>query len=85
MDGVGIIGTIIIGMLAGWIAERFTASDHGLLTNLVLGVLGAVVFGWIAGHLGVQTVGWVANLVGGVIGAVVLILGYRAIRGNRVR
>lgn len=82
MSGVGIIGTIIIGMLAGWIAERFTRSDHGLLTNLVLGVLGAMLFGWIAGHLGLAIDGWVANLVGGVIGAILLILGYRAIRGS---
>ena len=42
MAGVGIIGTIIIGLLAGWLAERFTRSDHGLLTNLILGVVGAV-------------------------------------------
>lgn len=82
MAGVGLIGTIIIGILAGWIAERFTNSNHGLLTNLVLGVLGAVVFGWIGGRLGLQVHGWVGNLIGGVIGAVVLILGYRALRGD---
>lgn len=45
MAGVGIIGTIIIGLLAGWLAERFTRSDHGLLTNLILGVVGALAFG----------------------------------------
>ena len=82
MEGVGIIGTIIIGLLAGWLAERFTKSDHGLLRNLILGVLGAVLFGWVAGRLGLAVEGWIANLIGGVIGAVVLILGYRAIRGE---
>jgi len=25
---------IVIGVLAGWIAEKITESDHGLLTNL---------------------------------------------------
>lgn len=82
MQGVGLIGTIVIGMLAGWLAERFTRSDHGLLTNLVLGVVGAVVFGYVAGKFGIATHGLVANLVGGVVGAVVLILGWRAIRGE---
>jgi uncharacterized membrane protein YeaQ/YmgE (transglycosylase-associated protein family) len=77
MAGVGIIGTIIIGLLAGWLAERFTKSDHGLLTNLVLGVLGAVVFGWVVRQLGFFPVGWIANLIGGTIGAIVLIVGYR--------
>mgnify|MGYP000860863664 FL=1 len=80
MAGVGIIGTIIIGLLAGWLAERFTRSDHGLLTNLVLGVVGALVFGWVAGQLGFFPRGWIANLIGGTIGAVVLISLYRQFR-----
>lgn len=82
MEGVGIIGTIIIGLLAGWIAERFTKADHGLLTNLLLGVLGAMLFGWLAGQLGLAVQGWIANLIGGAIGATVLILAWRAIRGS---
>lgn len=80
MAGVGIIGTIIIGLLAGWLAERFTRSDHGLLTNLILGVVGAVAFGWVAGQLGFFPRGWIANLVGGTIGAVVIISLYRQFR-----
>ena len=80
MDGLGILGTIVIGILAGWIAERFTSSSHGLLTNLVLGVLGAILFGWVAGQLGLQVVGWVANLIGGAVGAIVLIVAYRALK-----
>lgn len=80
MAGVGIIGTIIIGLLAGWLAERFTRSDHGLLTNLILGVVGALVFGWVAGQLGFFPRGWIANLIGGTIGAVVLITLYRQFR-----
>ncbi|CAI9401539.1 hypothetical protein ANOBCDAF_00719 [Pleomorphomonas sp. T1.2MG-36] len=80
MAGVGIIGTIIIGLLAGWLAERFTRSDHGLLTNLILGVIGAVAFGWVAGQLGFFPHGWIANLIGGTIGAVVIISLYRQFR-----
>jgi uncharacterized membrane protein YeaQ/YmgE (transglycosylase-associated protein family) len=80
MAGVGIIGTIIIGLLAGWLAERFTRSDHGLLTNLILGVVGAVAFGWVAGQLGFFPRGWIANLIGGTIGAVVIISLYRQFR-----
>ena len=33
MDGVGIIGAIIIGIIAGWIAEQVTGREHGLLTG----------------------------------------------------
>ena len=37
MPGVGFFGMLIIGILAGWIAEKVTSSDHGLLTNLLVG------------------------------------------------
>ncbi len=80
MAGVGFVGTIIIGLLAGWIASKFTKSETGLIGNLVLGVIGAVVFGWLAGAFQIAVVGWVANLVGGVIGAVLLIALWRAVR-----
>ncbi len=38
--GVGLFAMIVIGLLAGWIAERITESRHGLITNLVVGVIG---------------------------------------------
>ena len=72
-----VLPTLALATLAGWLAERFTKSDHGLLTNLVLGVLGAVVFGWVVRQLGFFPYGWVANLIGGTVGAIVLIVGYR--------
>ncbi|WP_370673670.1 GlsB/YeaQ/YmgE family stress response membrane protein [Pleomorphomonas sp. PLEO] len=83
MAGVGILGTIIIGLLAGWLAERFTRSNHGLLTNLLLGVVGALAFAWVVRHFGIVPNGpngWLPNLVGGTIGAVVLIWLYRQFR-----
>ena len=38
--GVGWIAGIIIGGIAGWLAEQFMKSDMGLLMNIVLGVVG---------------------------------------------
>ena len=83
MEGVGWIMTVIIGGLAGWIAEKIMKTDHGLLTNIILGILGAVVlnllleliFGW-------EAVGWIANLIIAIIGACLLIWGYRAVRSR---
>ena len=43
MPGVGFFGMLIIGILAGFIAEKVTASDHGLLTNLLVGIAGSFV------------------------------------------
>ena len=43
MPGVGFFGMLIIGILAGYIAEKVTASDQGLLTNLLVGIAGSFV------------------------------------------
>ena len=47
--GMGIIGWIVIGIVAGWLAEQVMGRNHGLLTNLIVGVIGALVGGFIAG------------------------------------
>jgi uncharacterized membrane protein YeaQ/YmgE (transglycosylase-associated protein family) len=80
MDGVGFLGTILIGLVAGWLAARVTDARSGMIGYLILGVVGAVVFGWLAASFNVVVNGKVANLVGGTIGAVLLITLYRAIR-----
>ncbi len=49
--GLGIIGWIVIGIIAGWLAEQVMGRNHGLLTNLIVGVVGALLGGFIAGSL----------------------------------
>jgi uncharacterized membrane protein YeaQ/YmgE (transglycosylase-associated protein family) len=84
MEGVGWIGTIIIGALAGWIAEKMMKADHGLLTNIVLGILGALVLNFIlVAIFGATWGGWIGQLVVAAIGASILIAAYRAIAGRR--
>ena len=85
--GVGIFGTLLIGGLAGWIAEKLTKGNHGLLTNIVIGVLGSFVGGWLANLIGLRIAeifqGWFwGNLLVSVVGAVVLITGYRMLKGQ---
>ncbi|HEX9905685.1 MAG TPA: GlsB/YeaQ/YmgE family stress response membrane protein [Propylenella sp.] len=83
MQGFGWIMIIIIGGLAGWIAEKVMKAEHGLLTNIVLGVLGAVILNAILVAIFGETLGgFVGQLVVAVIGACILIFGYRAIRGR---
>jgi uncharacterized membrane protein YeaQ/YmgE (transglycosylase-associated protein family) len=40
LNGVGILAAIIVGGLAGWLAEKFMSSQMGLLANIVLGISG---------------------------------------------
>lgn len=80
--GVGFFSMLIIGLLAGWIAERVTDSNHGLLTNLVVGIIGAFIGGWLAGLLNVPVFGFFRTLVAAIVGAIILLWGWRAIRSR---
>lgn len=85
--GVGIIGTIIIGGLAGWIAEKIMRADHGLLMNIVVGIIGAFIGSFLANALGLRLgeifQGWFwGNLIVAVIGACILIALYRMVRSR---
>jgi uncharacterized membrane protein YeaQ/YmgE (transglycosylase-associated protein family) len=84
MPGVGFIGMLIIGIIAGYIAEKATASDHGLLTNLLVGIAGSFVGGNLATVLNVEFYGWLGNLLVASIGAILILWIWRAIRGPSV-
>jgi uncharacterized membrane protein YeaQ/YmgE (transglycosylase-associated protein family) len=66
MEGFGWIMTIILGAIAGWIAEKVMKFDTGLIMNIVLGVVGALL----------------GQLIVAVAGACILILAYRAFQGR---
>ena len=73
MPGVGFFGMLIIGILAGWIAEKVTAIDHGLLTNLLVGIAGSFVGGFLAGLLGIGAYGLLGEIVIATLGAILCI------------
>ncbi|MEM6710939.1 MAG: GlsB/YeaQ/YmgE family stress response membrane protein [Pseudomonadota bacterium] len=70
MPGVGWIGFIVIGILAGWIAEKVMNSRHGLLTNLIVGVIGSFLGGFLANLVGIAFYGFLGSLVIATIGAI---------------
>jgi uncharacterized membrane protein YeaQ/YmgE (transglycosylase-associated protein family) len=85
MNGVGIIGAIIIGILAGWIAEKVMGRNHGLLTNLIVGVVGAFLGGFIASSIGWDTGGgWIPSLIVSTLGAILLLFIVGLFRRRRV-
>lgn len=73
MPGVGFFGMLVIGFLAGWIAERSTNRDHGLLTNILVGIAGSFVGGTLAGMLNVVYHGFIGNLIVATVGAVLVL------------
>jgi uncharacterized membrane protein YeaQ/YmgE (transglycosylase-associated protein family) len=76
--------TVVIGGIAGWIAEKIMKSDMGLIGNIILGVIGAVILNAILAGLFERTLyGFWGQLLVAVIGACIVIFGWRLVRGRR--
>jgi uncharacterized membrane protein YeaQ/YmgE (transglycosylase-associated protein family) len=76
-----LLWTIIIGIIAGWLAgQLWKGGGFGLLGDLVIGVLGAVLGGWVFGLMGIGAYGLAGRLVVSVIGALILLALIRLIR-----
>lgn len=81
MNGVGWIGAIVVGGVAGWLAEKLMRSNMGVFANIIIGIVGAVVANAILGAIHVSLgPGWISFLIAGVIGACILIAVGRAFR-----
>ncbi len=48
---MGIIAWIVVGLVAGWLAEQITGRNDSLIGNLVIGIVGALVGGFLFGRL----------------------------------
>lgn len=86
--GVGWLGTILIGGIAGWVAEKLTGSDMGLFMNIIVGIIGSFLGAFIANAVGIRLgevfQGWFwGTLLVSVFGAVLLLVVVKMVRGRR--
>jgi uncharacterized membrane protein YeaQ/YmgE (transglycosylase-associated protein family) len=74
---MGIIGWIIIGGLAGWVASKIMNTDgqQGIILNIVVGIVGGLLGGWLLGVLGMDMAGAgiIASFLTALLGAVILL------------
>ncbi len=69
-----LIGFLLIGLIAGWIATQFMRGGSlGLLGNLAVGVVGAVIGGLLFRLMGFAAVGLIGKLITATVGAIVLL------------
>jgi uncharacterized membrane protein YeaQ/YmgE (transglycosylase-associated protein family) len=78
---MGVLAWIVIGLIAGWLAAKITNAPHGLIRNLLVGLIGSFVGGFLATKLNIQIVPdfW-GELITATAGAVVFLLIWQAIR-----
>jgi uncharacterized membrane protein YeaQ/YmgE (transglycosylase-associated protein family) len=79
----GLIGWIVIGLLAGWLAGKLSRGrGFGCLVDVILGLIGAVIGGWLFSRLGIQAWGFVGSLAAATVGAVILVAIARLFAGG---
>jgi uncharacterized membrane protein YeaQ/YmgE (transglycosylase-associated protein family) len=85
---VGIISWIVLGAIAGFLANLLIGGGEGVLGTILLGIVGAVVGGYIASaifHKGDVTGVNIESIVISVLGAILVLLVWRAVGGRRQR
>ncbi len=83
---MSIIGWLILGLIAGFIGSKIVnKSGEGLLLDIVLGIIGAMVGGFLFTSFGAAPVTGlnIYSLVVAVVGAIVVLVVYHAVFGRR--
>jgi uncharacterized membrane protein YeaQ/YmgE (transglycosylase-associated protein family) len=81
MSIMGLIGTLLIGAVAGFLAGQIVKGHgFGLLGNIVVGIVGAVLFGFLFGNFGLLSSPTLNEIAGGTIGAIILLFLLRFLR-----
>jgi uncharacterized membrane protein YeaQ/YmgE (transglycosylase-associated protein family) len=83
---MSVIAWIILGLIAGWLGSKIVnKSGQGMLIDIVLGIVGAVVGGVIFNFFGAAGVTGlnIYSLIVAVIGAVIVLWLYHQLSGRR--
>jgi uncharacterized membrane protein YeaQ/YmgE (transglycosylase-associated protein family) len=84
---MGLIGWIILGGLAGWVASMIMGNDkqQGVFGNIIVGIIGAGIGGFVVSLIGGEGVtGFnIWSFVVALLGAVILLWLWRLITGNK--
>ncbi len=83
---MGIFATIVVGLIAGWLASMLMKAGGGLVMDLIMGVIGGFVGGWLSSlFFGTNFMTGInfTSIVTALVGAIVVIAIYRLLTGRR--
>ena len=84
---MSIIGWIILGLIAGWIASKIVGGQgQGIFLDIALGIVGALVGGFLYSSIlcgeGITGVN-IGSIIVSIIGAIIVLWVYHAVAGRR--
>jgi uncharacterized membrane protein YeaQ/YmgE (transglycosylase-associated protein family) len=80
----GLIGWIVIGLIAGWLAGKIArGAGYGCITDIILGLVGSVLGGWLFMKLGILGGGFLVSLAAATVGAIIIVSIVHLFVGNR--
>ena len=82
-DGYGFFGTMLIGFLAGYIANKAMKRNYGFLISILLGIAGAFVGTALAQALSFKVWGFASNLIAATAGAIIILWVFDLLNGKR--
>jgi len=84
LDPGGIVAWVIVGLIAGFLAGRvMTGGGYGLVGDLVVGLVGALIGGFLFGQFVTGTYAFVGSIVVAFLGACLLIWVMRQLAPGR--
>lgn len=81
---MSIIIWIVLGLVAGWLASAIMGRQGSVLTDILFGILGAIVGGFLSSAIfGWEVTGFnISSIIISIVGAVIVIAIYRALTGR---
>ena len=73
---------LLIGLVAGWLADMIFKNRFELFRDLIIGIVGSFIGGWLFGQFGISSSGFWGEIFTAFIGAVVLLSMLNLIRGK---
>ncbi len=74
MHGYPILLTLLFGLIAGWLATKIVGGTGGIIRNMAIGLVGALVGHWIFGAVGIGLGGpFITSFLAAVFGGVIVI------------
>ncbi|HEX6776586.1 MAG TPA: GlsB/YeaQ/YmgE family stress response membrane protein [Ktedonobacterales bacterium] len=85
-SSLSLLGWVIIGGLAGWLAGKvMRGGGFGIIGDIIIGIMGALVGVFLLSFLVSADLGLIGSFVVALLGACILLALLRAVSGNKSR